>query len=198
MSTNSAYADLRDLGVEFGPLSNALVGQGERSPFRAPWSTTLEELARELRLLEARHVRIELALGAGQFRRDGMPRADARAAAPVVVLEAAQTLLGAMRLEAVRFDDWQDNLRAIALGLHDARRMERYGVAPKGAIYAGFRQLAMGSDQPTVERGRRLAAELGGVKPALAALHPDGANPDRVGFESVVLYRDSLRLAGGS
>ncbi|KKL75127.1 hypothetical protein LCGC14_2058050, partial [marine sediment metagenome] len=44
-----------------------------RSPFSAAWSTTVEELARELRALGASSVVLQMAFEPGQQRLDGLP-----------------------------------------------------------------------------------------------------------------------------
>ena len=40
-----------------------------------------------------------------------------------------------------RFDNWKDNLRAIALSLEALRMVDRYGVTVKGEQYRGWTQL---------------------------------------------------------
>jgi hypothetical protein len=43
-----------------------------------------------------------------------------------------------------KFPSWQDNVRAIALGLHDLRRIERYGIVESDEHLTGFKQLTAG------------------------------------------------------
>jgi hypothetical protein len=51
---------------------------------------------------------------------------------------------------------WQDNLRAVALGLEALRRVERYGIAQRGEQYAGWRRA-----DPRRCRARRKAGSRG-------------------------------------
>src|SRR5262249_37587712 len=88
------------------------------SPFNASLTGTLELLARDLRMLPAADVWLEVAIDPEDFRQDGRPRAHARAEHPgVVVSFCSRTLRKDLRYATDRFHHWHDNLRAIALGL---------------------------------------------------------------------------------
>ena len=117
-----------------------------RSTFSAPLSATLALLTRELDKLGARNAVMEVAIPAEQFRIDGRPRAAAKAAHPGVVLSLPHTKFGSLRYAGDTFTTWQDNLRAIALGLEALRKVERYGITRRGEQYAGFKAL------PTAQR----------------------------------------------
>lgn len=161
------------------------------SPFDAPWHATTEVLARELRMLDARQVVLELAIGESEIRLDGKPYARARARHPGVIL-SFESRHGPLRYATGAFDSWQANLRAVALGLEALRKVDRYGIARRGEQYRGWRQLHSGADdESTIERGRRIIAGADGdVREALKATHPDrGGNP--VDFRSVQLARDA-------
>lgn len=113
----------------------------QRSPFSAPLRSTLDVLDRELHQLGAKRPVLEVAIPASQFRLDGRPRAAAKAEHPGVVLSLPQTDVGPLRYATDRFETWQDNLRAIALGLEALRRVDRYGITKRGEQYAGFRAI---------------------------------------------------------
>ena len=50
------------------------------------------------------------------------------------------------------FDDWEDNLRAIALSLGALRAVDRYGVTKSGEQYRGFAQLPPpGQSEPSLD-----------------------------------------------
>jgi hypothetical protein len=86
------------------------------------------------------------------------------------------------------FDDWQDNVRAIALGLEALRRVDRYGIAKRGEQYRGWKQLEAGGPSPA--RGEDLIREHGSVRAALMATHPDhGGDPSD--FAAVQAARDA-------
>lgn len=169
------YSDLAGL-VTFRPLERPVTGPRRMSPFRASWTSTVELLVKELRAHGARRVVLEVALRESDLRLDGLPRADRRASSPGIVLSFEATNVPGspkLRYEVGTFSDWQDNLRAIALGLQSLRAVDRYGVTKRGEQYAGWRALPMGAGDPSPERGRVLIREHGSVKAALHATHPD-------------------------
>lgn len=171
-----------NLDITFRPI-DAWPGQRtpspQRSPFSSPWSRTLEDLKRELRHLGAERIVIQLALRDDQIRLDGLPRSGASPSHPGVII-AFDSTYGPLKYATDRFRNYEDNIRAIALGLESLRRVDRYGITKRGEQYTGWKQLTAGpaSDPSMVERGRRLIAEHGGdVKAAQKATHPD-RNPD--------------------
>jgi hypothetical protein len=128
------------------PISDrtAFTGRHKRSPFESPWSRTEDLLGRELRQLKARDIVLELDFLEGQIRIDGRPRATARAASPATRL-AFDSIHGPLTYATDVFWTWQDNVRAIALGLEALRKVDRYGVVRRGEQYAGFKQLGAGA-----------------------------------------------------
>lgn len=190
-----SYSDLAGL-VTFRPPERP-VGEGETrsSPFKAPWWRTVALLAKELHAHGAIDVVLEVDLREIDIRQDGLPRADRNARTPGIVLSfKAMHVTGkpALRYEVATFDDWKDNVRAVALGLQALRSVDRYGVTGRGEQYAGWKQLAgtgVGEGDPA--RGRKLiAAQDGNVKRALAAAHPDlGGEADD--FRDVIAARDA-------
>jgi hypothetical protein len=172
----SEFTDLARL-VTFRPLERPLTCLNRRSPFSANWGVTVRELARELRLHGARLTVLEVDLRERDFRVDGMPRADRSARSPGVRLSFKATgVPGQPNLlyEAVEFSHWQDNVRALALGLDALRKVDRYGISKRGQQYTGWKALEAGG--PDVARGRELIEELGGPANALRATHPDTRN----------------------
>jgi len=154
----------------------AMTRDRRRSPFRASWSATIELLERELSHLGARHVALELALREDEIRLDGLPRASARPTHPGVVI-SFDSRHGPLRYAVDAFTTWEDNLRAIALGLESLRRVDRYGMSSSGEQYRGWLALEAGQGG-LIERGRALIVHHGSVAAALKATHPDtGGNP---------------------
>jgi hypothetical protein len=157
----------------------ALTTERTRAPFSAGLTATLEVLQRELRALGARNPVLEVAIPADQFRIDGRPRANARETHPGVVLSLPTTDVGPLRYATDTFDRWQDNLRAIALGLEALRRVDRYGITKRGEQYAGFKALpsgatAMPAGGLTVEEAARVLSDLAaGPGPNGLAVSPD-------------------------
>jgi hypothetical protein len=170
------------------------------SPFRAALTDTLDLLSRELAALRATDIAMEIALTGDpgsnpiDWRQDGRPRANARPAHPGVVLAFRTPLVPGreLRYATDRFWSWQDNLRAIALGLEALRKVERYGIANRGEQYAGWAQLTAGGPNP--DRGRDLIREHGSVRQALMATHPDQGG-DSSDFADVQAARDAEAAA---
>lgn len=184
-----SFAELADI-VEFRALTEPLRGEERYSPFDAPFGSTVKTLAREIDALKPRTSILEVAIPSHALRNDGLPRADARASSPGVILTLLDTKTGAtaivrkgrrlidklgglnaalkathpdrggdeedfiavvaasrapqMRFRCATFHTWQDNVRAIALGMEALRKVERYGITELDQQYAGFMQLNAG------------------------------------------------------
>ena len=133
------------------------------SPFSAPFKDTLAKLKRELSMLNARNIVFQVALREQDFRLDGLPRADARATHPGVIL-AFTSKHGPLRLIFDGFTKWQDNLRAICLHLENLRHAGLYGVGTDGQQYKGW--AALPAPEPdgfaTAEEAARWLTEVSG------------------------------------
>lgn len=172
------------------------------SQFSAHWSDTLELLHRELRHLRAKNIICQVAIDERQIRQDGYPYANARASHPGVIL-AFDSAYGALKYACDRFTTWEDNVRAIALGLEALRKVERYGITKRGEQYTGWKALPA-STQPVMstEQAARVVADLayrlGGGPHAYGAAERVLADP----AELRARYREAARGAhpdqGGS
>jgi hypothetical protein len=186
-----SYSDLGNL-VTFRPLDRPLSARlrdFSASPFRASWSKTVALLARELRMLSAKRAVMELDMDETDFRLDGLPRANAYARTPGIVL-SFESRHGPLRYEVGTYAHWEDNVRAVALALEALRAVDRYGVTRSGEQYRGWRQLPAGSGEPSADHGHALIDEHGGVTAALKATHPDhGGDPDE--FRAVMAAKGS-------
>lgn len=111
------------------------------SPFKAPWSATLEMLERELWHLDATDpVVIEAGYKPHELRRDGAPRAGAKPSDPAVVL-SFESRVGPLRYGCDTYRQHDANLRAIVLTLEYLRAVDRYGVTKRGEQYQGWAAL---------------------------------------------------------
>jgi hypothetical protein len=127
--------------------------------FRASWTNTLGILRRELDALRAKQIVLMLAVSENEILQDGSrPRATARPSHPGVII-AFESMHGPVKLACDRFSGWQDNVRAIALTLHDLRRIDRYGTARRGEQYRGWRALPGPVNEVQVKTYRE-AAEI--------------------------------------
>jgi hypothetical protein len=168
--------DLRD--VTFRPIDTwlgTLTPQRRHATFTASWRATRALFERELRALGARRVVVQLALAEADFRIDGLPRANARAEHPGVIV-SFESRYGPLRYAVDTFTTWQDNVRAIALALEALRKVDRYGVTKRGEQYTGWRALPQHADGgiETAEQARAFLDEHGGTfVEAAKRLHPD-------------------------
>ena len=163
------------------------------APFRTSYGRTLNLLERELDMLRARNVVLQVALDEKDIRLDGQPRARARASHPGVIL-AFDSKYGPLKYATAEFTTWDDNLRAIALGLEALRKVDRYGITKRGEQYTGWKQLAAGPSMDE-ETARAVINHHGGsIRAALMATHPDrGGDADE--FQRV---QDARRVLEGA
>lgn len=133
-----AYSRFRRHG-QWDTETNRYIGRGD-----IPWPATLLLLERELNQLGADSVVFQIDLRESDIRLDGLPRADARPTDPAVII-SFKSKHGPLRYFCDQFRGWQDNVRAIALGLEALRKVERYGITHRGEQYAGWKQLGPSS-----------------------------------------------------
>ena len=158
--------------------------------FRASYERTLSDLAYEIDRLDGSTVVVGAGFTSDDIRLDGLPRAKARPTHPGIEVSFDTPRRGRLVFAVDTFDHWEDNLRAVALGLEALRAVERYGIADMGQQYAGFAQIGAGDSKE--ERGRRLVEEAGGMTAALKRHHPDHGG-DASDFDAVMAYRDASR-----
>lgn len=195
-------------------VSRFRVSDGGYSRKATPLSSTLWLLDRELRELGARDREMLVAIAPQDFRRDGKPRAQARAEHPGVIL-SFDTKYGPLSYAVDTFAPWQDNLRAIALGLEALRKVNRYGVTRHGEQYRGFLAIESATATPAgfADVGDALAflREVSGVpadvyeppevhmprllRAAQRRTHPDTGG-DAATFHRVALAEAKLREEG--
>lgn len=169
------------------------------SPFQSTYSATLQLLERELGAVGAQAPVVQMMVDTSQIRLDGGLRAATRPDSPGIVLSFTTKKHGAMRFVCDRFTKWEDNLRAVALGMEALRKIDRYGITSDGEQYRGFQALTAGADAQgfaSVEDAARFIAELAQAAPsAVDAMLDDAGYAD-------VLYRRASKAAhpdaGGS
>jgi hypothetical protein len=81
-----------------------------------------------------------------KIRLDGLPYSTARPDFQGVIL-SFKSKFGYLKYLTDEFDDWQDNIRAIALGLEALRKVDRYGITSKGEQYTGWKALPSGEGE---------------------------------------------------
>lgn len=163
--------------------------------FKTTYPRTLTLLQREVEALGGRDVVMGVGLSERDLRLDGQPRAGARAFGhPGIELSFETRDHGTLTYATDQFDDWQDNVRAIALSLEALRSVERYGVS-KGRQYAGFALLTAGPGLD--EHGRRLVERYGSLRAALRATHPDTGSAEHTvsDYQAVLAFRDAQAAA---
>lgn len=174
-------------------------GKARPSPFAATWTTTRQDLRRELTAIRATAVVLELDVDESAILAHGEGlKAGRKVHGPGVRL-LAQTKHGALVLATDEFGGpgdigWHANVRAIARTLEALRMVDRYGVQ-RGAQYAGYRAITSGNGTPpamTAEEAATVLVAASGVpdidlaevlintelrrqlyRKAAARLHPD-------------------------
>lgn len=144
---------------------------GRGSEHGVDWSGTVDLLDRELFQLDAENVVLQMAVTDRDIRNDGWIRANARPEHPGVIL-TFDSMHGPLSYPCDTFEDWQANVRAIALALEALRKVDRYGVTKRGEQYTGWKAIPA-STSASPSRGRELIEKHGSVKAALFATHPD-------------------------
>ena len=140
-----------------------------------PLARTLHDLDSELFLIGVGHAVIQVDVTNRQdlrsdLRRDGVIRDDARVHSPAVVLSFTRHR-SPLVFACDHFNRWQDNLRAIVLGLEALRKIERYHIGSGMEQYRGWQALpasttpALSTEQAAAvlarrENGTRSAADL--------------------------------------
>lgn len=181
-----------------------------RSRFRSRWLQTLHALDRELQHLGVRRAVIQIDCDESQIRQDGWPRSDARVRGPAVAL-SFECDRGHLTYPCDTYNNWQDNIRAIALGLEALRAVDRYGITSNGEQYRGWKALTFrDAEFTTAEKAAEFLSRLekvpAGKSDILASAvvaqraytaattnyHPDrGGDPQ--GFQKILAARDTLR-----
>lgn len=200
----------KDLQAQFRPIITWPGVETKRrrpAPFTASWSSTLELLKRELRMLQAKNVVIQVAIPEHQLRNDGYPYANAQAFHPGVIL-AFDSVHGPLRYPSDRFSSWEDNIRAIALSLEKLRAVDRYGVTRRAEQYAGWKAIAApGAEMTPLQAAHHIAQVSGAAvddllrdpeavraayRDAARKLHPDMGHADPTAFQELSRARDTL------
>jgi hypothetical protein len=132
-------------------------GKGDkRAPFKASYPKTVDLLKDELRRVDARRAALQTGHYGDDIRMDGLPRVNAKTPRfPGVSLSFEKWIpngtfneqkqpLGTYELlefPCATFNDWEDNLRAIALTLRSIRETKKYGVGrvDRDQHYEGFK-----------------------------------------------------------
>lgn len=152
----------------------------KRSQFDSTWSQTLATLMDETRHLGAREFVLMLDVVESDIRLDGQIRANARPASEATAVAIESPSKGSLLFATDRFDRWQDNARAIALGIEALRKVERYGIVQSDEQYRGWQALPPGTPMPaakmTVEQAIQLLTEAAGNCGTFDPLH----DPDQI------------------
>lgn len=131
------------IDVRFVPIEN-WPGDTRKSrrdsPFRGSWKNTLDTLERELAHLKAKDILVQAYLTRDDIRNDGWLRAGSKPRSPGVIVTFGSPG-GELSFPCDTYNEWQDNLRAIALALSALRAVERYGVTRQQEQYKGWAKL---------------------------------------------------------
>lgn len=180
------------------------------SPFQSSWNGTLVLLDRELTALGVSgEFVLQIDCTEDDLKLNGELRSNARPASPSVAI-AVDRKKGPLLFVCGRFQHWQDNVRAIALGLEALRKIERYGIVQADEQYTGWQALPPGTAMPaakmTVDEAERFLSNasvlpIGEIRTAQGltrafrdaarTMHPD-AGGDPAEFRKLTEARDLL------
>lgn len=201
-----SFVGLQRMGITLRPFDNPPPAGDVSSPFDAPLADTLRRLERELRMLDADQIVLQLGYRDSDLRIDGMPRANAKLNHDAVAL-SFQSKWGPLRYVTNEFraryyraggEGWHHNLRAIALAMEALRKVDRYGVSKRGEQYTGWRALPQSTDAidhlTTRHAARAFIDEQygGDLRRALFESHPDHGG-DSSEFRKVQRCRELLK-----
>jgi hypothetical protein len=130
-----------------------------RAPYSAPLKDTITVLKRELRMLNAKHIVLQIAIRESDLRLDGLPRAGAVATHPGVIL-SFETADGPKMRAFDLFTKWEYNLRALALNLEHLRLANLYGVEERNQQYVGWKVLPAGTGNAAPDEAEKAATLL--------------------------------------
>lgn len=159
---------------------------------KASWNTIVDELTREMELLDATEATLGLDVARHQIRADGWPRADASIGDAVLLVFDDNVHGLTLRYQCDRWYPWRGNVRAISLTLTRLRLVAEAGVGVGDEAYRGFAELPAASIElgsgMTAADAYRLLSDAAGValdarstpdeiskayKRAAKRLHPD-------------------------
>jgi hypothetical protein len=203
------------MNIRFKPLGvwpRAETIDRQPSRFKSNYNGTLRLLEKELDHLGAEDAELQLDMKLSDIAIHGWPKANARATSPRIILSFTAYALEDAPVRVFpcdAFTYWEDNLRAIALTLHDLRRIDRYGTALAGEQYAGFKQIGATSTVTmsavdaamSLQEVTRLPATIilsdasvakEAVRAAIARTHPDRNAGDRKAYDAVDQARSIL------
>ncbi len=131
----------------------------EQSRFRTDWRTTLAELGYELERLGATAFVLQLDVSEWDLRKDGGIRANARpASSEAIRINFTAAKKGPLTFACDRYDDWHDNVRAVAKTLEALRAVDRYGVTATGEQYRGWTAITKWPAEMTREQAAEFIA----------------------------------------
>lgn len=184
-----------------------------RAAFRSTWTSTHGLLSDEIHRLAGSMLVIQLDVDERWIRNDGMLYAKASPQSPAVKV-SFRSRHGDLTYATDAYDDWQDNVRGIALSLTALRAVDRYGVSRSGEQYRGWTAIAARPAEMTREqaaeflaqwadqkwtateilgsRAKRQSAYLWAAKRA----HPDLTGDDGDTMARLNLARDLLETGG--
>ncbi len=194
------------IDLRFRPLAKPPYRSRKASSFKAKWGDTLDKLEKELRYLGARDIIVQAGFELQEIRNDGWPRGGARAVHPAVVISFRDNAGNPLSFPCDTYDNYEDNMRAIALSLEALRAVNRYGVTKGHEQYKGFTALPPGDPIGKREAALKFLSQVTGkttgevaadpeaaYRAAAQRLHPDSETGSHDKFVQLQQHREALR-----
>lgn len=191
------------LDLRFRPMQKLVKPHHEyrRAKLSCERVRMLDELERELGLIQARDIILEAGFKSQDIRNDGWPRGNIAPSHPQIRLYF-QTPMGSSCFPCAHWDKWESNLRAIGLAMQDLRLMRDRGIGQGTEQYRGFAALpeapASGEFATAEDAARFLLAQSGSPAFTTETVRLVATG----GGELDAVFRSAMRLnhpdAGGS
>lgn len=149
--------------LEYWPGKPTPPAARRRAAFKASYQKTLDLLEYELKVINAKDILIQVRLELSQIRNDGWPRSSASPTSSEIIVSFLRGK-DIISMPCDRFDDWEDNLHAIALSLEALRKIDRYGVTSNGQQYQGFKQIEAPNKEDARAGAEFFIAQAAGVR----------------------------------
>jgi hypothetical protein len=154
----------------------------DRNTFKQTWTAIQDLLDKELRLVNATEITLELDVTEGAIKQDGGLRAGAGPGFQGIRLSFNLADVGRVFFATDKHEFWQHNVYAIGRALEALRLVERYGINQGNEQYTGFKAIESNGSttEAQAEAFIRGVSDLGAeasirahLTAATKKLHPD-------------------------
>lgn len=172
--------------------------KGRADRFQTSWGGSLDLLELEVKRVKGTDLAIGVVAIESSVRLDGSLRGndgEFKVSHPGVEVSFDHPERGRLSFHTAAYPSVHGNLHAIALTLEALRAVDRYGTAETAEQYEGWAALPPGKIEfrPDPDEGQRIAAEHGGLRAAIKALHPDrNEGVTSEAYQHVMAFKEAI------